>query len=43
MSWQAARTEIVSQKRKQFDPDVIDAFVQVEDDLRDIRREVAAA
>jgi len=43
LSWQAARTEIVSQRRRQFDPDVVDAFVQVEEDLRDIRREVAAA
>jgi response regulator RpfG family c-di-GMP phosphodiesterase len=43
MSWHAARTEIVAQRRRQFDPDVVDAFVQVEDDLRHIRRQVAAA
>jgi ribonuclease P protein subunit RPR2 len=42
MSWHAARTEIVGQKKRQFDPDVVDAFVQVEGDLRDVRREVAA-
>jgi HD-GYP domain-containing protein (c-di-GMP phosphodiesterase class II) len=43
LSWQAARTEILSQSKRQFDPDVVEAFVQVEGDLRAIRREVAAA
>jgi ribonuclease P protein subunit RPR2 len=43
MSWQAARTEILAQRKRQFDPDVVDAFVQVEGDLRSIRRELAAA
>jgi ribonuclease P protein subunit RPR2 len=43
ISWQAARTEIIGQRKRQFDPDVVDAFVQVEDDLRGIRRGLAAA
>jgi response regulator RpfG family c-di-GMP phosphodiesterase len=43
MSWQAARTEILSQGKRQFDPDVVDAFVSSEDALKTIRRELAAA
>jgi response regulator RpfG family c-di-GMP phosphodiesterase len=43
MSWNAARTEILAQQRRQFDPDVVDAFVQVEPKLRNIRRQLAAA
>jgi len=43
MSWDTARTEIVDQRKRQFDPEVVDAFVQVEKDLRRIRRELAAA
>jgi response regulator RpfG family c-di-GMP phosphodiesterase len=43
MSWAAARKEILEQRRRQFDPDVVDAFVQVENDLRSIRRALAAA
>jgi cyclic di-GMP phosphodiesterase len=43
MSWSTARTEILEQRKRQFDPDVVDAFVAVEDDLRTIRRELAAA
>ena len=42
ISWNAARNEILEQKKRQFDPDVVDAFVAVEDDLKDIRREIAA-
>ena len=42
MSWAAARAEIVQQRRRQFDPDVVDAFVRAEKDLRRIRRELAA-
>jgi ribonuclease P protein subunit RPR2 len=42
-SWNAARTEILAQRKRQFDPDVVDAFVQVESRLRTIRRELAAA
>jgi len=43
MSWDTARTEILAQRKRQFDPEVVDAFVEVEDDLRSIRRELAAA
>jgi response regulator RpfG family c-di-GMP phosphodiesterase len=43
MSWIAARTEILGQRRRQFDPDVVDAFVSSEDALKSIRRELAAA
>jgi response regulator RpfG family c-di-GMP phosphodiesterase len=42
MSWSAARAEILEQRKRQFDPDVVDAFVTVEPVLRDIRREIAA-
>ena len=38
-----ARTEILSQRKRQFDPDVVDAFVAAEADLKTIRRELAAA
>jgi len=43
MSWSAARTEILGQRKRQFDPDVVDAFVTAEPELREIRRELAAA
>jgi response regulator RpfG family c-di-GMP phosphodiesterase len=43
MSWHAARTEILDQRRRQFDPDVVDAFISAESHLRTIRRELAAA
>jgi response regulator RpfG family c-di-GMP phosphodiesterase len=43
MSWQAARTEILNQRKRQFDPSVVDAFVEAEHDLKKIRRELAAA
>jgi response regulator RpfG family c-di-GMP phosphodiesterase len=43
MSWNMARTEILEQRKRQFDPDVVDAFTAVEKDLRHIRRELAAA
>jgi response regulator RpfG family c-di-GMP phosphodiesterase len=43
MSWDTARGEILEQRRRQFDPSVVDAFVQVEEELRGIRRELAAA
>src|ERR671937_2532781 len=43
MSWQAARTEILQQRKRQFDPDVVDAFMSAEDGLKEIRRELAAA
>jgi HD-GYP domain-containing protein (c-di-GMP phosphodiesterase class II) len=43
LSWDAARTEIVQQRKRQFDPDVVDAFLSAETELREIRRELAAA
>jgi cyclic di-GMP phosphodiesterase len=43
LSWESARTEIVSQSKRQFDPEVVDAFQDVEPGLREIRRELAAA
>jgi putative two-component system response regulator len=43
LSWESARTEILSQSRRQFDPEIIDAFQDVEPELRSIRRELAAA
>jgi response regulator RpfG family c-di-GMP phosphodiesterase len=43
MSWSAAREEILEQRKRQFDPDVVDAFAAVEQDLRSIRRQLAAA
>ena len=43
MSWQAARTEILDQRKRQFDPEVVDAFVSAEANLKIIRRELAAA
>jgi ribonuclease P protein subunit RPR2 len=43
LSWSAARKEIVEQGKRQFDPDVVDAFVGAEEELRQIRRELVAA
>ena len=43
MSWQVARTEILTQRGRQFDPAIVDAFVERESHLREIRRELAAA
>jgi response regulator RpfG family c-di-GMP phosphodiesterase len=43
LSWSAARFEILEQRMRQFDPDVVDAFASVEPELRQIRRELAAA
>jgi response regulator RpfG family c-di-GMP phosphodiesterase len=43
LSWDAARAEIVQQRKRQFDPDVVDAFLSAETALREIRRELAAA
>jgi len=42
MSWDSARTEILNQRKRQFDPFVVDAFVEAESRLKDIRRELAA-
>ncbi len=43
MSWRAAREEIVAESARQFDPEIVDTFVELEPDLREIRRELAAA
>jgi response regulator RpfG family c-di-GMP phosphodiesterase len=43
LTWDTARQEILEQRKRQFDPSVVDAFVQVEAELRDISRELAAA
>ena len=43
LSWSAAREEIVAQSGKQFDPEVVEAFVEKEADLRAVHREIAAA
>ena len=43
LSWSSARAEILEQRKRQFDPDVVDAFVTAEPKLREIRRELAAA
>ena len=43
LSWKAARTEILDQSKRQFEPYVVDAFLAAEDDLKDIRRDLAAA
>jgi response regulator RpfG family c-di-GMP phosphodiesterase len=42
-AWDEASDEIVSQARRQFDPDVVDAFLAREPQLRQIRRELTAA
>ena len=41
--WAAAHDEIVGERGKQFDPDVVDAFLACEPVLQNVRREVAAA
>ena len=43
LSWQTAKAEIIDQRKRQFDPDIVDAFLSAEDDLKGIRRELAAA
>ena len=43
MSWAAAKREILAESKRQFDPDVVEAFVARERSLRSIRREFAAA
>jgi response regulator RpfG family c-di-GMP phosphodiesterase len=39
--WETARAEIVAQADKQFDPYVVDAFCDAEEDLRAVQREFA--
>jgi len=41
--WDFAVDEIVGQRGKQFDPDVVDAFQECDGELREIRREFAGA
>jgi response regulator RpfG family c-di-GMP phosphodiesterase len=43
LSWATARQEILDQSGRQFDPDVVEAFLQAEPELREIKRELAAA
>ena len=43
LSWDVARSEILDQSGRQFDPLIVDAFVSIETELREIRRELAAA
>ncbi|MFY9579566.1 MAG: HD domain-containing phosphohydrolase [Gaiellaceae bacterium] len=43
MSWESARTEILDQSGRQFDPMIVEAFVAIEPELCEIRRELAAA
>jgi len=43
LKWSVAREEILLQAEAQFDPDVVAAFEDTEDELREIRRELAAA
>ena len=42
-SWELAVEEIVSERGKQFDPDVVDAFRECDGELREIQREFAEA
>jgi ribonuclease P protein subunit RPR2 len=43
MSWRAARMEVIAESGRQFDPEIVEAFVEIEPELREIRRELAAA
>jgi HD-GYP domain-containing protein (c-di-GMP phosphodiesterase class II) len=43
MRWSVARDEILAQSGKQFDPEVVDAFREREQELREVRRELAVA
>jgi response regulator RpfG family c-di-GMP phosphodiesterase len=42
-AWKDASAEIVAESGKQFDPHVVEIFVDCERDLKEIRRELAAA
>jgi|GEM_PF-429317 len=42
LKWDAARSEIVAQSGKQFDPEVVEAYVEREAALRETQRELAA-
>ena len=43
MNWQAAHKEVLAESGRQFDPEIVDVFVEIEPQLREIRRELAAA
>jgi len=43
LSWSAARNEIVAESGRQFDPEIVDVFGEIEPELREIQRELAAA
>ena len=43
LPWAEARREILAQARKQFDPEVVEAFREREGELRAVRRELAVA
>jgi ribonuclease P protein subunit RPR2 len=43
LTWDVARTEIIGQSGRQFDPGIVEAFRDVEAELWEIRRELAAA
>ena len=43
LSWETARNEILAQSARQFDPAIVDSFGEIEPELRQIRRELAAA
>jgi response regulator RpfG family c-di-GMP phosphodiesterase len=43
LSWEKARAEILANAGKQFDPDVVETFVEREADLRNVRRLSRAA
>ena len=43
LSWDAARDEIITQSGRQFDPDVVEAFLDWGSDLQDLLRDLAAA
>jgi putative two-component system response regulator len=43
LPWRAAKEEIIGQSGKQFDPVVVDAFLEREQQLVAVRRELAAA
>jgi ribonuclease P protein subunit RPR2 len=42
-SWDEAAVEILGERGRQFDPDVVDAFRERQPELQDIRRELALA
>jgi response regulator RpfG family c-di-GMP phosphodiesterase len=42
MSWESAKTEILDQSGRQFDPMIVEAFVAIEPELCEIRRDLAA-